>query len=66
MKILSESDPEAFEDVDPDNDDEAINEEIEDSFDPESIESVVGLYDHPARDADRALYGPGDGRRDAS
>ena len=45
MKILSESDPETFEDVDPD-DDEAINEEIEENFDPESIESVVGLYDH--------------------
>lgn len=45
MKILSESDPETFEDVDPD-DDEAINEEIEENFDAASISSVVGLYDH--------------------
>ncbi|WP_126665235.1 hypothetical protein [Haloterrigena salifodinae] len=45
MKILSESDPETFEDVDPD-DDEAVNETIEENLDPESIKSVVGLYDH--------------------
>ncbi|NUC71710.1 hypothetical protein HTZ84_05200 [Haloterrigena sp. SYSU A558-1] len=45
MKILSESDPETFEDVDPD-DDEAVNETIEENLDPESIKNVVGLYDH--------------------
>ncbi|MDJ1433587.1 hypothetical protein [Halostagnicola sp. A-GB9-2] len=45
LKLLSESDPEEFEDVDPD-DDEAVNEKIEENLDPESIKSVVGLYDH--------------------
>lgn len=45
LKLLANSRPEEFEDVDPD-DDEAVNEAIKEGFDPESVKSVVGLYDH--------------------